>query len=379
MAGVGPLANEAWEAMFRAQATLTREFEYEGDWGDFPPREYGVLYALAGAENGLRITDLVDDVLLTRAGVSRLVTRLEKRGLVERRPDPDHVCRIGLTTEGSEAQRRLGHAHARHVTNVMTRALTRQQLQTRPPHEDIREGHRMNDLTPAARSATIAVVNAGVSDPSSTRLLADRVAQKTVDTLHASGTTPTVRSIDLGPLATDTTQGIVSGRLNPKVQSAMELLASADAVIAATPVYKAGISGLFKSFADLIDNDLLIARPVVLAATGGSARHAKAVDEQLRPLFAFLRAIPMPTSLYAAPENWAATDLGKRITRAAQELSVMLRSGAGRQIADSNWGGYQHQFGGNATRAQRSVDHFPDGCNGILTGSVTDPRTVTEP
>jgi len=66
--------------------------------------------------------------------------------------------------------------------------------------------------------------------------------------------------------------------------------AEVDAIIAATPVYKAGISGLFKSFADLVDNDLLIAAPVVLAATGGTARHAMVVDDQLRPLFAFLRA-----------------------------------------------------------------------------------------
>jgi FMN reductase len=214
----------------------------------------------------------------------------------------------------------------------------------------------MNDLTSTAASVTIAVVNAGVSDPSSTRLLADRIAQKTVDTLRASGTTATVRAIDLGPLAMDIAQGIVSGMLSPKVQSAMELLARADAVIAATPVYKAGISGLFKSFADLIDNDLLIAKPVVLAATGGSARHAMVVDGQLRPLFAFLRAIPMPTSLYAAPEDWGSTDLGRRTARAAQELSVMLRSGAGRQIADSNWGGYPHQFGGNATRAGHGAE-----------------------
>jgi DNA-binding MarR family transcriptional regulator len=132
MTGPGRLANEAWEAMFRAQATLAREFEYEGDWGGFPPREYGVLYALAGARDGLRITDLIDDALLTQAGVSRLVARLEKRGLVERRPDPDdaRACRIVLTAEGREVQRRLGRAHARHVTTAMTRALTREQLQT---------------------------------------------------------------------------------------------------------------------------------------------------------------------------------------------------------------------------------------------------------
>ena len=202
---------------------------------------------------------------------------------------------------------------------------------------------------------TIAVINAGVSDPSSTRLLADRIAQKTVDTLRESGRTATVRSIDLGPLAVDVARGLLSGMPNEGVQAAVDHLARADAVIAATPVYKAGISGLFKSFADLLDNDLLIAKPVILAATGGSARHAMVVDDQLRPLFAFLRALPVPTSLYAAPEDWASTDLGKRIARAAGELSVLLRSSVGRDIAGTNWDGYRHQFGGNAGGAARSL------------------------
>ena len=126
------LANEAWESMLRAQATLTREFEFAGDWGDLPPREYGVLYALSSAPDGLRITELIDDVLLTQAGVSRMVARLEKRGLVARRDDPDdaRACRIVLTDEGRETQKRLGRAHARHVASAMTRALNPEQLAT---------------------------------------------------------------------------------------------------------------------------------------------------------------------------------------------------------------------------------------------------------
>jgi DNA-binding MarR family transcriptional regulator len=126
------LANEAWEAMFRAQATLSLEFERHGDWGDLLPREYGVLYALASAADGMRITDLCDDVLLTQAGVSRLVSRLEVRGLVERRSDPDdaRAQRICLTAEGVDVQRRIGRGHARHVATAMTRALTPAQLET---------------------------------------------------------------------------------------------------------------------------------------------------------------------------------------------------------------------------------------------------------
>jgi DNA-binding MarR family transcriptional regulator len=131
-ASTSRLALEAWEAMFRAQATLAREFEYARIWSDVSPREYGVLYALSGEQDGLRITALTDDVLLSQAGVSRLVARLEERGMVERRDDPEdaRACRIVLTAEGREAQRRLGRLHAQHVTEAMTRALGTQELET---------------------------------------------------------------------------------------------------------------------------------------------------------------------------------------------------------------------------------------------------------
>lgn len=201
----------------------------------------------------------------------------------------------------------------------------------------------------------IVVVSAGVSDPSTTRLLADRAAQKTIDLLRDAGLPATVNMIELSGLAVEIAQAIVAGFPGARLQAAIELLAGADAVIASTPVYKAGISGLFKSFADVLDNDLLIAKPVMLAATAGTPRHAMVVDEQLRPLFAFLRAMPMPTSLFAAPDDWGSTTLGNRITRAATELTLFLRSGVAASIADSAWSRYQHQFGGNANNAERSA------------------------
>ena len=207
----------------------------------------------------------------------------------------------------------------------------------------------------AAAPLRLVVVSAGVSDPSTTRLLADRAAQKTIDLLRDAGTPATVNVIELSGLAVEIAQAIVSGFPGARLQAAIELLAGADAVIASTPVYKAGISGLFKSFADVLDNDLLIAKPVILAATAGTPRHAMVVDEQLRPLFAFLRAMPVPTSLFAAPDDWGSSTLGDRITRAATELTLYLGSGVGASIADSAWSGYQHQFAGNATNAERSV------------------------
>jgi len=207
----------------------------------------------------------------------------------------------------------------------------------------------------AAAPARLVVVTAGVSDPSTTRLLADRTAQKAIDLLRDAGRPATVNVIELGGLAVEIAQAIVSGFPGVRLQAAIELLAGADAVIASTPVYKAGISGLFKSFVDVLDNDLLIGKPVILAATAGTPRHAMVVDEQLRPLFAFLRALPVPTSLFAAPDDWGSSTLGDRITRAATELAVLVRSGVGASMADSAWSGYQHQFSGNATNAERSV------------------------
>ena len=207
----------------------------------------------------------------------------------------------------------------------------------------------------AAAPVRLVVVTAGVSDPSTTRLLADRTVQKAIDLLRDAGSPATVNVIELGGLAVEIAQAIVSGFPGVRLQGAIELLAGADAVIASTPVYKAGISGLFKSFVDVLDNDLLIGKPVILAATAGTPRHAMVVDEQLRPLFAFLRALPVPTSLFAAPDDWGSSTLGDRITRAATELAVLVRSGVGASMADSAWSGYQHQFSGNATNAERSV------------------------
>jgi FMN reductase len=201
----------------------------------------------------------------------------------------------------------------------------------------------------------LVVVSAGTGDPSSTRQLTDRIAQKTLARLRAAGTAASSSVIELGPLAVDIARATTAGFPNQQLQAAIDRLAAGDAIIAATPVYKAGMSGLFKSFIDLLDNDLLVAKPVLLAATGGSPRHALVIDDQMRPLFAYLRALSLPTSIYAAPEDWGATELGDRIDRAATELTVLLRAGIEDQIADDAWASYQHQFAGNATRAEREA------------------------
>ena len=125
------IANEAWEALFRAQATVHSQLLAADVWDRLSPSEYGVLYALSSAPEGLRITELGEDVLLTQPGMSRLVARLEARGLVQRVPDPDdaRASRIRLTAAGVATQRRIGLTHARHVAEAMTRNLDRPELE----------------------------------------------------------------------------------------------------------------------------------------------------------------------------------------------------------------------------------------------------------
>ena len=125
------LANEAWEALFRAQRTVYGEFEgSEEVWGSLAPREYGVLYALSTAPGPLRITELCDDVLLSQPGMSRLIARLEGKGLLDRVEDPSdaRASRVRMTAEGVRTQRQVGAAHAREVGRLMTRGLDRDEL-----------------------------------------------------------------------------------------------------------------------------------------------------------------------------------------------------------------------------------------------------------
>jgi len=131
MAGRTKLANEAWEALFRAQRTIYGEFEHSEEvWGSLAPTEYGVLYALSTASGPLRITELCEDVLLSQPGMSRLIGRLEGKGLIERVEDPNdaRASRVRMTAEGVRTQRQVGAAHSRHVAKLMVRGLDRDEL-----------------------------------------------------------------------------------------------------------------------------------------------------------------------------------------------------------------------------------------------------------
>jgi FMN reductase len=209
--------------------------------------------------------------------------------------------------------------------------------------------------SPETEPFRLAVVSAGIGDPSSTRLLADRTAERATALAARRGAAVTVSVIDLREIAADISTALVSRLITPRLQQAITVLGEADGIIAAAPVYQAGPSGLFTSFFHILDNDLVIAKPVVLAATAGTARHALVVDDQMRPLFAYLRAMTVPTSLFAAPEDWSDPALNQRIDRAARELVLLMESGFARNIKDESWDSYQHEYG-SAGGAEVSVD-----------------------
>jgi FMN reductase len=174
---------------------------------------------------------------------------------------------------------------------------------------------------------TIAVISAGLSSPSSTRLLADRLAAATVAALRARGEDATVEVVELREHARDLADHLTAGFANEPLQASIDTVVGADAVIAVTPVFSASYSGLFKTFFDVLDKDVLRGTPVLLGATAGTARHSLVVEFAMRPLFAYLQAVPVPTGVFAASEDWAGggdSALIGRVDRAAGELADTL-------------------------------------------------------
>jgi FMN reductase len=177
---------------------------------------------------------------------------------------------------------------------------------------------------------TLAVVTAGLSQPSSTRLLADRLAAATGNALRDLGVSVDVDFVELRDHAHDLTDNLLTGFPAPALGAAIDTVVNADGLIAVSPIFTASYSGLFKTFFDVLDKEALVDKPVLIAATAGTARHSLALDHALRPLFAYLRASVQPTGVFAASEDWGnggggtSRALGDRIERAGGELARVV-------------------------------------------------------
>ncbi|MFF5635468.1 FMN reductase [Streptomyces sp. NPDC012825] len=177
------------------------------------------------------------------------------------------------------------------------------------------------------RTLKLVAVSAGLSSPSSTRLLADRLLQAARYRLAEQEYAVDVEVVELRDLAVDIANNFVTGFPSGRLREAIDTVTGADGVIAVTPVFTASYSGLFKSFFDLVDPTALTGTPVLIGATGGTARHSLVLDHALRPLFAYLRALTVPTAVYAASEDWGSggdeytEGLPARINRAGYEFA----------------------------------------------------------
>lgn len=189
-------------------------------------------------------------------------------------------------------------------------------------------------FTPDTRH--VAVIAAGLSDPSSTSMLAKQLSQATADALAQRGYRPIIHHFELREVATDIADSMVTFSRSEKLSAMINEVEQADTIIAVSPVFKASYSGLFKSFWDLIENDALIGVPVQLGATGGSPRHSLVIDNAMRPLFSYLRMRVMPTGVYAATEDWGSANGGQDTQDAESNEAYLSRriAHAGDELAD---------------------------------------------
>lgn len=168
----------------------------------------------------------------------------------------------------------------------------------------------------------IVVVTAGLGVPSSTSLLGDRIASA----ITGSNPETVITSVSLRDLATDLMQYMLSRVPTPALRAVLDAMAQADGVVAVSPVFNGSYSGVFKLFFDALDERTLAGKPVLLAATGGTPRHSLVVDQAMLPLFHYLRAIVVPTGVFAATADWGAADTGlqRRIRTASDELLDLI-------------------------------------------------------
>ncbi|MGW6784205.1 CE1759 family FMN reductase [Streptomyces sp. NPDC054987] len=213
----------------------------------------------------------------------------------------------------------------------------------------------------------IVVVSAGLSSPSSTRLLAAATLE------HVDAETEVV---ELRDLATQIAQHLVTGFPSARLAAALDAVAAADGLIAVTPVFAASYSGLFKSFFDVIDKNALTGKPVLLGATGGTARHSLVTEHALRPLFTYLRALVLPTAVYAASEDWGGEGLAQRITRAGAELARFTAAGTAATVAAP---AVQHAGPGGAVDVDTAAAIAPRSLTGAITSVDPAEGFVTVP
>jgi FMN reductase len=173
---------------------------------------------------------------------------------------------------------------------------------------------------------SIVVLTAGLRQPSSSRLLADRLADATAIALAERGQRVELEVVELREYARELTNHLLTGFPATRLSELIDQVVAADGLIVVSPIFSGSYSGLFKTFFDVLEPEVLAGKPVLIGATGGTARHSLSLEYALRPLFSYLRTVIVPTAVYAAPEDWGSdAQLSDRVSRAAGELADLIR------------------------------------------------------
>lgn len=184
----------------------------------------------------------------------------------------------------------------------------------------------------------LTIVSGGLREPSTTRLLADLLDRAVRSELARVEVQATSTVVELRPLGHAIFDAMLTGFASPPLEQAFQATAAVEGLIAVTPAFNASISGLFKSYFDVLPEDSLAEMPVLIAATGGTERHSLVLEHAMRPMFSYLRAIVSPTGVYAATEDFGAGEasgsLSERVAKAAVDYVRLLRSCGSRRPGD---------------------------------------------
>lgn len=176
----------------------------------------------------------------------------------------------------------------------------------------------------------LTIITGGLREPSSTRMLANRLEAAVRTQLTAAGTTVESSFVELRPLGHAIIDAMFSGFPAAPLEEAFDTVADADGVIVVTPAFNASFSGLFKSFFDVLPEETLSDMPVLMGATGGTERHSLVLEHALRPMFSYLHAIVSSRGVYAATDDFGsrsdgAAVLRDRITAAAADYARLVQ------------------------------------------------------
>lgn len=185
----------------------------------------------------------------------------------------------------------------------------------------------------------VVVISGGLGTPSSTRLLGDDITARLRESLALRGEELEATVVELRELAHPIVDAMLTGFARGALADVLDTVGSADAMVVVSPTFSASISGLVKSFFDILEKDAIAGIPVLMAATGGTERHSLMLDFAMRPLLSYLGALPVRTAIFAATSDFGgpgAASLAARVRTGADELADAL-TGAGRRAAKDDF------------------------------------------